>query len=455
LGQWFPKIGVFQNDGNWNCHQYHKNSEFFSDFGNYKVTITLPEKFIIGATGNLERKTKNTDGTYSFVFKENNIHDFAWVAYPFFKEIIEKIKLKGNRDETKIVLLMSPHHQKAKQLYLNTLKFALQYYADNIYPYPYKKITLVDPPFKVCKSGNMEYPTLISTTYFKIIPEKFKLTESKIFHEFGHQYWYGIVGNDESREAWLDEGINTFFEMEMADQYFKNAYSFIDSKLLKINTSQYYRWKYISLPSVDKINQYSWSFIDSSSYERNVYLKTGIFLRSLKNYTGEKKMLNFFKFYAQKFKFKHPTTKDFIETFNQYMGEDISWAFDQFINSNVDLDQAVYSVESIPIKKNPHRFKNAVIFTRKEGYFPVELTIRLQDGREKNYFWKEKENWRKFIFEDSSPIDYAVLDPNLKIPMDKNIFNNSKFSRTSFKGLNRISVKLAFHFQNLLSLIFL
>ncbi|MCK4837098.1 MAG: hypothetical protein KAT17_10680, partial [Candidatus Aminicenantes bacterium] len=185
MSLWYPKIGVLQQDGTWNCHQYHKDSGFFANFGTYQVAITLPEKFIIGATGNLEGKTKNADGTYTFVFKEKNIHSFTWVAYPHFKEIIEKISLKGNRTETKIVLLLPPHHRKEKQRYLDALKFSLQYYAENIFPYPYKKITLVVPPYQAIKSANHSYPGLISLYSWTIIPRKFLLPERNTIQEFG------------------------------------------------------------------------------------------------------------------------------------------------------------------------------------------------------------------------------------------------------------------------------
>lgn len=146
MSQWYPQLGVLQSDGSWNCHQYHRDSDFFANFSNYEVAITLPEKFTIGATGNLEKKIKNADGTYTFLFMEKNIHDFAWAAYPEFREIAEKIKLKGNRETTKIVLLLSSDDQNEKTQYLESLKFAMKYYAENIFPYPLKKITLVTPP---------------------------------------------------------------------------------------------------------------------------------------------------------------------------------------------------------------------------------------------------------------------------------------------------------------------
>lgn len=455
MAQWFPKIGVLQKDGKWNCHQYHKLSQFFSDFGEYKIALTIPEKYIIGATGNLENKIKNADGTYTFVFEEKNIHDFAWVAYPYFKEIVEKIKLNGNRDETKIILLLSPHHEKAIPKYLNSLKFTMQYYAKHIFPYPYKTITIVDPPLKAWKSAKKEYPTLLSLGYNFFLPDCIRQTEMITIHMFGHQYWYGMIGTDEAKEAWLVEGINSFFEMETMDKYFNNSNSYINLPFLGISCWQYHRYNFLSQPPVDKVNQDPWQFLNNSTYSGNVNSKAGILLRSLKNHVGQKKMMDFFQFYAKKFRYKNPKTEDFINTFNQFMGSDFSWAFNQFILDSKNLDHAIYSVESNQIQANPDRYRNEVILLRNEGYFPVELLIKLKDGREIKQMWEEKNTWKKLTFEDNSAIDYATLDPEHKIPLDKNILNNSKTFKQSKGGIHKLAVKLGFLFQNLLSCIIL
>jgi hypothetical protein len=450
LGQWFPKIGVLQLDGTWNCHQFHRNTNFFANFGEYNVIITLPERFIIGATGNLVKKVKNTDGTTTHFFKERNIHDFAWVAYPDFIKVIDKIKLDGNNHDTMIELLLAPGHENARERFLESLKFSLQFFSKHIFPYPYKKITLVDPPFKSRASGGMEYPTLITTMHFNIVPNSIKLLEMVTIHEFGHQYWYGIVANDEFREAWLDEGITTFFELEMMDEYFKHRASLIDSKIIKIDDWEMSRMRYSSILPVDRVNQYSWMFLNGSQYGNNVYAKVGIFLRSLKNLVGKEKLYSFFKFYAKGFMYKHPTSTDFIQAFNTFMAEDFSWAFNQFINGDRKLDFSVHSVESFKIRSDPDNYRNEVVFLRNEGYFPVDLLIKLRDQREIKSFWKDNKKWKKIIFHESSPIDYAAIDPEFKIPLDTNFLNNSMMLKPNKSFIKRLSLKFGFFFQNLM-----
>jgi len=450
MGQWFPKIGVLQSNGQWHCHQFHHNSEFFADYGTYRVWLSIPETFVVGATGNLINTEKNADNTITYLFEEKNIHDFAWTAYPDFTKITETVQLKGSMETTTIELLLSPGHGAAKHRYLNALKFAMNFFAQHIFPYPYKKITVVDPPLRGSKSGSMEYPGLITSIYLDMLPGSLKLTEIVTSHEFGHEYWYGIIGTDESREAWLDEGVNSFFELEIMDEYFKESYSLLDSPLLKVNDWEAQRTLYTYLLPVDPVDQYSWKFLDRLHYGGNVYSKAAIFLRSLKNLLGKDRMYNFFKYYAEKYMFKHPSGEDFIAAFNTFMNEDFSWAFDQFIKGERGLDHAVHAVESVKIAVKPDMYKNEVVFVRKEGYFPVEWLVTLESGKEIRSVWRTREKWKKIAFDDPSPIKHAAIDPLYKVPLDRDFLNNSKVCEPTTSGIKRLSMKIGFFFQNLL-----
>jgi aminopeptidase N len=405
---------------------------------------------VVGATGNLIKTEENADNTITYLFEEKNIHDFAWTAYPDFTKITETIQLKGNRETTTIELLLSSGHGAAKHRYLNALKFALHFFAQHIYPYPYKKITLVDPPLRGCKSGGMEYPGLITSRYLDMLPDSLKLTEIVTIHEFGHEYWYGIIGTDESREAWLDEGVTSFFELEIMDEYFKDSYSLLDSSLLKVNDWEARRVIYTYLMPLDPVDQHSWKFLNRFHYGGNVYSKAAIFLGSLKNLIGKDRMYDFFKYYAEKYKFKHPSSEDFIDAFNTFMNEDFSWAFDQFIKGEKGLDHTVHSAESVKIAAKPDMYKNEVVFVRKEGYFPVEWLITLENGKEIRSVWRTRENWKKIVFDDPSPIKHAVIDPLFKVPLDRNFLNNSKVCEPTTTGIKRLSMKIGFFFQNLL-----
>ena len=450
LAQWFPKVGVLQEDGQWNCHQFHFNSEFFADFGMYRVWLTVPEKYVVGASGNLIKQEENADNSITYVFEEKNIHDFAWTAYPHFTRITETIQLKSGMEPTTVELLLAPGHDEIKNRYLNSAKYALHFFAKTIFPYPFKKLTIVDPPLKGIQSGGMEYPTLVTGGYLDILPDFFNLVEAVTIHEVAHQYWYGLIGSDETREAWLDEGITSFFEWEIMDEYFKDTPSLVDSPLVKINDWEMERAQYLQSLSVDPVNRFSWKFLDRTQYALNVYFKAGLFLRCLKNLLGKEHMYGFFKFYAEKYRLKHPTTADLIETFNTFTNDDFSWAFDEFILSEQSLDHAVLSVDSVKLPGKPEMYRNEAVFIRKEGYFPVELVITLENGKEIRSFWNEKEKWKKITFEDTSPITFAAIDPLYKVPLDRNFLDNSKVLSPRVSGLKRLSLKIGFFFQNLL-----
>jgi hypothetical protein len=455
IGQWFPKLGVLLDNGQWRCHQFHFNSEFFADYADYRVKLTVPGKFVVGASGNLVDKEKNADDSITYRYEEKNIHDFAWVAYPYFTKITEEIKLKDAREPVTVELLLPPGHRAAGDRYMNVLKYTLDFFARTLFPYPYRKLTLVDPPLEGFGSGAMEYPTLVTLGYHPLILDSFKLPELIAIHELAHQYFYGIVGNDESREAWLDEGVSDFYEKEIAELYFKDSRSLLDIWMFKVDAWEPDRDSYASSIPVNNVNEYSWKFLNSDYYNSNVYSRAAIFFRSMKGLVGKERMYDFFKYYAQKYAYKHPTSEDFIDSFNAFMNEDFNWAFDLYIRGESGVDNAVYSIDSFKISSNPLKYRNEAVFVRKEGYFPVDISIKLENGKEIKSSWREKEKWKKMIFEDTSPIKQALIDPFYKVPMDKNFLNNSKVSDPDTSGIDRLALKAGFIIQDLLgSLVF-
>ncbi|MDH4197326.1 MAG: M1 family metallopeptidase, partial [Candidatus Aminicenantes bacterium] len=231
IAQWFPKPGVYEEGTGWNCHAYHQNSEFFADFADYTVHITVPESFVVGSSGkqtgvlsDSAAKAKTT------TFVQENIHDLAWTADPNFLRIertfkadeevtpaeVEETarKLGLTTDEVRLpdvqmILLIRKEHRRQIDRHFKALRMALKYYGLWYGPYPYETVTMVDPPFRT-RSGGMEYPTLFTAGTGVITSSDANSPEMVIIHEFGHGYWYGLVANNEFEAAWLDEGINTY-----------------------------------------------------------------------------------------------------------------------------------------------------------------------------------------------------------------------------------------------------
>ena len=211
--QWFPKISGTQG-GRFVAHQFHPQSEFFSDFGTYDVRLTLPKGFVVGATGREEERKENPDGTESLRFHQDDVHDFAWTASRRY------LDRRGRFDDAgyppvDIRLLVQPEHvspgrplhrgREDRAAVLRRLVGAL----------PYPQLTVVDPAWS-SGAGGMEYPTLITGGAGRFSPPLLQSPESVTIHEAGHQFWYLLTANNEFEEAWLDEGFNRYHDRKAA-----------------------------------------------------------------------------------------------------------------------------------------------------------------------------------------------------------------------------------------------
>jgi hypothetical protein len=211
--QWFPKIGVHWK-GAWNCHQFHATTEFFADYGVYDVRLTLPRGYVVGATGLRKERTENPDGTETLRYVQEDVHDFAWTASLRFLERTSRFADPGY-PPVDIRLLVQPEHAHLAERYLEATKIALRSHGAWSAPYPYPQLTVVDPAWGSA-SGGMEYPTLFTGGTYVWAPPALQSPEGVTIHEAGHQFWYGLVGNNEFEEAWLDEGFNTYHTSKAA-----------------------------------------------------------------------------------------------------------------------------------------------------------------------------------------------------------------------------------------------
>jgi len=247
VAQWFPKVAVLQErpDGtlHWNAHQFHRNTEFFSDYGEYRVSITVPESYVVGATGTrVSGPTANPDGTKTVVHRQKDVHDFAWTASPHLRVLEyawsfdrfcdeapdgmgERIRAllertarhRGvspdeakPRQEVRIRVLYPPDHDGVKERFQWAAGASLACYGIWFGQYPYEVLTVVDPPECGGAAGGMEYPTLFTVWGDRNAPDYPYGMEGVTIHEFGHQFFYGLLGSNEFEEAWLDEGFTSF-----------------------------------------------------------------------------------------------------------------------------------------------------------------------------------------------------------------------------------------------------
>src|SRR3954468_17119268 len=207
IAQWFPKLGVLQEDG-WNCHQFHSNTEFFSDYGVYDVRMTVPKAWALGATGVVRDRRDNSDGTTMHRYYQEDVHDFAWTTSPDSLDRTARFE-HPTLPPVEMRLLLRPDHANQAERHFEATRAALKYYGEWFGAYPYGHITIVDPAWQSGADG-MEYPTLFTAGTRWLTPRDVTEPEGVTVHEAGHQFWYGVVASNEFEHAWMDEGVNTW-----------------------------------------------------------------------------------------------------------------------------------------------------------------------------------------------------------------------------------------------------
>ena len=310
-GQWFPKPGVFWH-GAWNCHQYHATTEFFSDFGTFTVHLTLPRRYIVGASGVPTGETIDFNGNKTVSFYGEDIGDFAWAASPNFT-VTDGIFLSSLGPVQVHVLALRAHPQAGPR-YLSIIQKTMQEFDRRYGPYPYKIVTVIDPE-PGSEMGGMEYPTLFTgdTSWF----EPTYITEITAMHEFGHQYWYGMVATNEFQEAWLDEGINSYTEVKVLDAILGRNTSILDRSFANAGDYESQRLEYLAVPDFDPVTRWAFKFRDSNSYGGVTYGKTATLLQTLEGFVGTDTMDEAMRTWFMRYRFTHPTTEDFLRTIEE------------------------------------------------------------------------------------------------------------------------------------------
>jgi hypothetical protein len=220
--QWFPKFCARRGD-RWIDHPYHLHTEFAADFGTYDVEITVPgadaKRRLVEATGVPTGEPRaNADGTITYGFHAERVHDFAWCWNPRFLRSTRKVESPGSPGgAVEVVLMAQPDHAPMQGRILDAAAFAIQAFG-KLLPYPYPRVVIDDEPMG--RSGGMEYPMLFTISMRRNEPAWSTAPEGVTLHEFGHQYFQGLVATNEFEEAWLDEGINTWFTDRLVERHF-------------------------------------------------------------------------------------------------------------------------------------------------------------------------------------------------------------------------------------------
>ncbi|GMV77876.1 MAG: hypothetical protein AMXMBFR79_10090 [Chitinophagaceae bacterium] len=344
ITQWYPKPAVYDKKG-WHEMPYLELGEFYSDFGNFDVQIIAPESYIIAATGQLQndavlkkiktlgkqkpeqqpnylnyiaaQKTKSiastkqnktiqkktNDNLIAFNFKQENCHDFAWFASKNFIVQYDTVQLL-----TKTVDVFTFYHPKQIKNWTASLSYTkdgLKKYSNWIGEYPYNTVSVVAGEADKF-SGGMEYPTITVIT----TQSGGKDLDATIVHEVGHNWFYGALASNERKHAWMDEGMNTFYQKKYEQEKYNNHKKTEKYNSIIQNIKDALVNSVIKIKKAQPIDTVS-SAYSGLNYFLSVYEKGSMWMQTFENKMGKTAFEKTMQQYYNTWKFKHPYPEDF------------------------------------------------------------------------------------------------------------------------------------------------
>ena len=396
VAQWYPRMCVFDDVQGWNTNPYLGPSEFYLEYGDFDFNITVPASHIVVASGELQNaaevlsvvqikrleEAKKSDKTISirteqevsdaasslktntltWKFKMNNARDIAWASSKAFIWDAAKINLPGGK--TALAQSVYPVEAKGEDKWGRATEYtknSIENYSKRWFTYPYPVATNV-----ASNVGGMEYPGIVFCGSNASRGGLWGVTD----HEFGHTWFPMIVGSNERKYGWMDEGFNTFIN-SIADDDFNNG-------------------EYKQKEDRGNIVPYLFGQGSESIYntpdamkEGNIgaalYYKPGYGLELLRNYIlGPDRFDYAFKAYINRWAYKHPTPWDFFRTMDNVSGEELSWFWKGWFLENYKLDQAI---SSVTYDKNlPANGAIVTLENLQQMAMPIMLTYETKSG---------------------------------------------------------------------------
>jgi len=462
ITQWYPKPAVYDNRG-WHAMPYRNMGEFYSEYGSFDVSISLPQNYIVGATGDLqnpeeiswlnelaEKTTEKTDfdknddfpessGNYKTLrYIQQNVHDFAWFADKRFNV------LKGERQMPHLgdtVTCWAMFLNREAELWKRSVEYisdALYYYSLWYGDYPYRHCTAVHSSLSA--GGGMEYPNITvignSSTDLSL--------EMVIMHEVGHNWFYGILGFNEREFPMLDEGINSFSEARYIRTKYKGKDHFSDmitnEKVAKILGLYDYEYKYYhqfaylmsARMNLDQPSSLASEEFSEINYGIIVYFKTSRIFDHLLGYLGEEEFNRIMQKFYQQWKYKHPYPEDLRIVFEQESGKDLSWLFDDLLHTSKKLDYKIVSG------------RKGMVTVKNTGQIPAPFPISGLNGNEEVFSqWHEGFSGRKKLeLPQSNGFDKLVIDQHMYMP-EMSQQNNYLKATGVFRKMEPLRLKIA------------
>ena len=446
ITQWYPKPAVYDRKG-WHPMPYLDQGEFYAEFGNFEVQITLPENYVVAATGDLQnesekqwlknRKPFNREAkpkkqtpqkkkeveesavpssakTKTLQYKQNNVHDFAWFADKTFSIKTDTIKLPSG----KIITARAFYYSENKEVWQNSIamiKRAILTKSRWLGEYPFNVVSVVDGG----GGGGMEYPTI---TLLNDGGSE-KMLDYVINHEVGHNWFEAILGTNERTHPWMDEGMNTYYDNRYAmQQYGDTKIDFIKTKSAFINKRIPDNIEQTLLQTVTAIKKDQPIETPSEkfsifNYNMVAYVKTGNWMKLLEDELGKTVFDDCMQEYYKRWQFKHPYPEDFKKVMEEVSGKNLDATF-ALLNKKGEL-------KNKPVKKD----------IRFASFFSLKETDK------HNYIFASPAIGYNFY----DKLMLGVLVHNYTLPLNKFQFVIAPLYATKskqFNGIGRLSYSL-------------
>jgi hypothetical protein len=349
---------------------------------------------------------------------------------------------------------------------MQAAKTALKAYGLLYGRYPYGTLTVVDPPEGGEGAGGMEYPTFITAGTSRFLNywplDRVLLPEQVLVHEFGHQFWYGLVANNEFEEAWLDEGINSYTSARLIDNAYGADRSLMSLFGLRVGELDLVRAMNLPTPRPGRIRQPSWTYIDDQSYGFYSYMKPELVLGTLERMLGEETMSRVMRTYHERWRFAHPSSDDFYAVASEVSGQDLLPFFKQTIEGNEVLDFEVSSIAAVELDRPAGtavptagvEYENTVVVRRRGGVtVPVEIAVKFAGQPPERVAWDGRDEWKKLTFTRPQRIEWAQVDPDRRLLLDVNWLNNAKRLTPDHRVATKWTARWLFWLQNALRLV--
>jgi len=441
VAQWFPKLARLMPDGQFAHFAFHPQSEFAANFGSYDVTLDVPSRDVVGATGQCQpAQVAAPAGRRALRCRADDVHDFAWTSWPSF------VELKARFGTVDVRVLVPPGHARNAELELDTVRFGLQSFGERFGPYPYPTLTVVHPPEAAGDSGGMEYPTLITTGGPWYTPYSgARAIEAVTIHELGHQWFYGLFASDEHRFPFLDEGLNSYAEHSSLGARYGNGSAFSGFGLTIANEALS-RAIAAARGADEPVAQGAADFFSFRSLGAIVYNRTASLLSTFERVYGKQNLALVFSDYANFARFRHPEPPRLVDAVRGRLGDAAARNLERALFERGSVDYLVRDVQSagsdpaagvfdaadgrrtVPrqeLRPPEHWVGHAIVLRHGTLELPVQIELAFDDGHRERREWNGEGTRYTVNCRGPAKLIGVTVDPEHRVLLDDDLTNNA------------------------------